>query len=479
VTRYHGRRMRVCLAACLAGLVLAAAGCGGSDSAATGDAGAASIAPETAALYASINTDVDSDQVDQLEQLLAKFPDREKLLAEIQKGFADENISWEADIKPALGESLDVVLLDLENENDVLAILKPADEAKLKALLAKGDDPTVTREIEGWTVIAENDATIDRFESARSGGSLEDDARFKDAMEGLPDEALVKFYVNGESVTKAAEGASGASSDKNRLKAFAAAIGAESTGIRFDGALDAELDEDLASIEPYKSKLLEVAPEDALAFISGNGYGKVGESLRDTPGTFDQLREFLGVDVEGLTGLFEGEFAFWVGKGAPIPEVTFLAEAKDEARVLAALDRLAELIPAEAGAQKRTTEIDGVQAKQVVFEGFPITYASFDGKVIVTSRPGAISDVRGGGDSLADDPDFKQAADDAKMEDATFGFIYLDLEQLGVLFEGFAGASGENVPPEVARNLEPLGALVMHSGGSPDDMKLSAFLSIE
>lgn len=469
-----GFGMRVCLAALLAGLALAVAGCGGSDSAATGAAGAASIAPETAAFYASINTDLDSDQVNQLEQLLAKFPDRDKLLAEIQSSFAEEDVSWETDIKPALGESLDVVLLDFENQ-DVVGILKPADEAKLKALLAKGDEPSVSREIEGWTVIADDEATLDRFETARSGGSLEDDQRFAEAMDGLPDEALAKLYVNGEAATKAA----GAADQSNRLKAFAAALGAESSGLQLDGALTADLEDEFASIEPYQSKLLEAAPEDALAFISGNGYGKVEKSLRNTPGTFNQLRDLLGIDLEELSGLFEGEFAFWVGKGAPIPELTFLAETKDEQRALAALDRLVELIPAEAGLQRRTTDIDGVQAKQLVVDAFTVTYAAFDGRVIITSRPGAISDARDSGDSLADDPDFKQAADDAKMGDETFGFMYLDLQQLGGLVEGFAGVAGEGVPPEVGRNLEPLGSFVLHSGGKPEDLKLSAFLAIE
>jgi hypothetical protein len=471
--------MRVCLAVLLAGLALVAGGCGGSDSAATGGEGAASIAPDSAALYATINTDLDSDQVDQLEELLAKFPDRERLVDELEKELANEDVSWETDVKPALGETLDLVVLDFEDEEAVVGILKPADEAKLKALLAKGDEPAVSREVEGWTVVADDEATLDRFETARSGGSLEDDAEFKDAMDGLPEQALAKLYVDGNAATKAAEGAGGASSGSNRLKAFAAAIGAESSGIRFDGALDAELEDDLASLEPYEAKLLEAAPEDALAFVSGNGFGKVESSLRDTPGGVDQLRDLLGIDLAGLAGLFEGEFAFWVGQGAPIPELTFLAEAKDEQRALAALDRLVGLIPSEAGAEKRTIEIDGVQAKQVVLEGFPITYASFDGKVIITSKAAAISDVRGGGDSLADDPDFEQAADDAGMGDETFGFLYVDLEELGALAGGFAGVAGQDVPPEVTRNLEPLGALVLHSGGKPEDLKLSAFLAIE
>jgi hypothetical protein len=470
--------MRVSLAALLTGAVLAVAGCGGSESAATGGKGAASIAPKSAALYASINTDLDSDQVDELEKLLAKFPDREKLLAELEDGLAEEDVSWENDIKPALGESIDLVVLDFEDE-DAVGILKPADEAKLKALLAKGDDPGVSRKIEGWTVVAEDDATLDRFDTARSDGSLEDDDRFKDAMDGLPEEALAKLYVNGDAATAAAEKAGGASNEKNRLKAFAAAVGAESSGIRFEGALDTELEDDLASVKPYESKLLEAAPEDALAFVSGNGHGKVGQSLRDTPGTFNQLRDLLGIDVEGLTGLLEGEFALWVGKSVPIPEVTLLTEAKDEKRALAALDRLVALIPGAAGTQQRTTEVDGVQAKQVVLEGVTLTYASFDGRVIVTTRAGAISDVRNEGPSLADNPDFEQAREDADMGDSSFGFVYLDLEQLGGLVEGFAGVSGEDVPPEVSRNLEPLGAFLMQSSGEPEDLKLSAFLAIE
>ena len=472
------RVTRLALGALLAGLALSVAGCGGSDSSATGAEGAASIAPASATVYATINTDLDSGQVDQLEELLAKFPDRERLFAEIQKSLAEDDLSWEQDIKPALGDTLDVVLLDFDSD-DFVGILKPGDEAKFKSLLATSDDPTVSREIEGWTVFADSEAVLDRFESARSSGSLEDDEQFEDAMGDLPEEALVKLYVDGEAATKAAESADAGGSGKNRLKAFAAALGAESSGISFEGALTSELEDAFANIEPYESKLVEAAPEDALAFISGNGFGKVDESLDEAGNSLDELREMLGVDVERILHVLDGEFALWVGPGTPIPEVTFLAETKNTAEAMAALDQLAGLVPPEAGAERRTTTIDGVEAKQLVLDGFPITYATFDGRVIVTTRPGAISDVREGGDSLADDAEFKQATEDAGMGDSTFGFVYLDLEQLGALIEGFSGLSGGDIPPEVARNLEPLGAFVFSAGGKPEDLKLSAFLAIE
>ena len=472
--------MRLLLGALVASLALLAAGCGGSDTAATGGSGGAEIAPQSAAFYLTLNTDLDSGQVDQLEDLLKKFPDREKLLAEIQKGIAEENLSWETDIKPALGKTFDLVLLDFRRSDDVVGIVKPADEAKLKALVTKGDDPAVTRKVDGWTLIADSEAVLDRFETARSKGTLEDSEEFTTAMDGLPDEALAKLYVDGGAASTALEEAGDApSTGKNRLKTVALALGAESSGLKLDGGVTSDLEDDLAAKKPYEAKLLDAAPEGALAFVSGNGYGEVDKTLRETPGTYDQFRELLGIDLDGVASLFEGEFAFWVGRGAPIPEVTFLAEVKDEAAATAALDKLAGLIPPEAGAQRRSTEVDGVQAKQVVVQGFPITYAVFDGRAIVTTRPGAISDVRDGGDSLADDADFKQAKDDADMGEETFGFVYLNVEELAAVVQGFAGAAGEEIPPEVERNLEPLGSFLLHTGGEPEDLKLSAFLSIE
>ena len=472
--------MRLFLGAFVASLSLVAAGCGGSDTAATGGPGGAEIAPQSAALYMTLNTDLNSGQVDQLEDLLKKFPDREKLLAEIQKGIAEEDLSWEADIKPALGETFDLVLLDFRRSDDVVGIVKPADEAKLKALVTKGDDPAVTRELDGWTLIADSEAVLDRFETARSKGTLQDSDEFTTAMGGLPDEALAKLYVDGGAATTALDEAGDApSTGKNRLKTVALALGAESSGLKLDGGVTSDVEDDLAAKKPYEAKLLDAAPEGALAFISGNGYGEVDKTLRETSGTYDQFRELLGIDLDGVASLFEGEFALWVGRGALIPEVTFLAEVKDEAAATAALDKLAGLIPPEAGARRRSTEVDGVQAKQVVVQGFPITYAVFDGRAIVTTRPGAISDVREDGDSLADDADFKQAKDDAGMGDETFGFVYLNVEDLAALVQGFAGAAGEEIPPEVERNLEPLDSFLLHTGGKPDDLKLSAFLSIE
>ena len=216
--------MRVSLAALLAGCVLAVTGCGGSENtAATGGEGAASIVPKSTALYVSVDTDLDSTQVNQFEDLLAKFPDRGKLFDEFHSGLAEEHLDWKTDVAPALGKTLDLAVLDLRRE-DAVGILKPADEAKFEALLAKSEDKPVTRKVDGWTLIADDAATLDRFENARADGSLENNARFQDAMDELPDEALAKIYVNGAALTAAADKAGAAADAKNKLDAFAAAL---------------------------------------------------------------------------------------------------------------------------------------------------------------------------------------------------------------------------------------------------------------
>jgi hypothetical protein len=123
--------------------------------------------------------------------------------------------------------------------------------------------------------------------------------------------------------------------------------------------------------------------------------------------------------------------------------------------------------------------VDGVPATQVIVGGITVTYAAFDGKVIVTTRPGAIGDLRNGGDSLADDSTFQDAQKDVRMGDTTFGFLYLNVPELVELVEGYAGLSGESIPPDVSRNLEPLGSFLLQTGGEPEDLKLSAFLAID
>src|SRR5687767_13137960 len=104
--------MRAGLLACMAALLLAAGGCGGDSttSAGGGGPGAAALVPADVAAFVSLNTDVDSDQVQQLRDVAERFPIARDGIDRIVQELAGEDVSWEQDVDPAVGPELALVL---------------------------------------------------------------------------------------------------------------------------------------------------------------------------------------------------------------------------------------------------------------------------------------------------------------------------------------------------------------------------------
>ena len=88
-------------------------------------------------------TDPASSQWAKADELLGHFPGRERLLAEARKDLLDDGLTWERDVKPALGAELDLALLDFNDaDHNYVFFTKPKDQAKFDHLLETGDDPT-------------------------------------------------------------------------------------------------------------------------------------------------------------------------------------------------------------------------------------------------------------------------------------------------------------------------------------------------
>src|SRR5215211_277884 len=191
------RLVRLCL---LAAIVLAVSGCGGATQSGPIPEGA-EFAPASAAFYMVGVTDPESEQWDKADKLLARFPGREKLLGEVRKSLRKDDLSWEADLKPALPDEIHLVALDFEDDSFV-GYAKPKDEARFNKLLESGDDPTVHRKIDDWTVFSDTTKALDRFASAHSssGDSLADTDEFKDAIADLPEDAALRGYLSGKSL---------------------------------------------------------------------------------------------------------------------------------------------------------------------------------------------------------------------------------------------------------------------------------------
>ena len=113
--------------------------------------------------------------------------------------------------------------------------------------------------------------------------------------------------------------------------------------------------------------------------------------------------------------------------------------------------------------------------------GFSIRYAAFDGKVVVTTGPQSIEEIRSGGPRLADDDAFKSARDAAGVPDETAGFVWVDIEDGLPLVVGLAEASGGSaaIPQEFRRNLEPLRSLVAWADRDGRTSTAELFLAID
>lgn len=489
--------MRVTAVALLSVLALITAGCGGDSK---GPAEGASVVSASAPAFVSINSDLRSDQWRAADDLLRKFPGRSQLLQSLTGLLTEAELDYEADIEPALGDELDFVWLDFAaGRSNVVGITQPDDEEALRRLVQKANasdesgEDVLIGEVGDWVVLSDTQAKIDRFgEQAGDEEKLADDAIFTDALDELPDDALVTAYGRGEDLFLAfqelAQGAAAAFQlQPNRRPEFlAAALAAEGDGLRLVGATRTEQEPESAP-GAYESRLLEDVPGDAVAFFTlrgGQAFDSQLRQLEENPLYLQLLRELereLGFSLKQVLALLENEIALYVRPQVPLPELTLLLEAKNEAATRTAIDGVFTAISRAEPAQPCHEPGDqaGVAVRCIEFEDFALRSATFDGKAVVTTGARAIAEIRSPGEKLPDSDSFSEARDAAGLPDATPGFVWVDLEGLLPMLLGLADAADEDVPAEVGANLEPLQSLVAWAEQDGRTSSFSAFLEID
>ncbi len=386
-----------------------AAGCG-SGAGQSGDA--ASLAPAGARALVEIDGDFDSDQWQAARELAARFPDGEKALEQVRE------------VDEAAGDRIVGVAVD---DEEFVALTQPDDQAKLDSFLAEHD--LVSREIEGWTAVAEDAAVLDRYRAALERGTLEGDERYEAAGEALSDDALATVYARGD----------------GEFEWAAFALTAEEEGLRLAGRVRGGSGE----AEPVASDLLAEVPGDVLAVLAFGG-GLVPSELPNP----------LGVDLRPIAELLAGGGVVWARPGLPVPEVTALLPEGEA-------DQLDALVRTFLGQEPEAAELDGRPAKRVRVGSVTITYGEVDGRLVITTAaaPGASG-------RLTDDRDFQDAREVSGMPDETNGFLYVNLRRIVPLL-GFLGADDE-----LSRNLEPIASVLAFATGEGRDHELVVFVEI-
>ena len=200
--------MRLIRIALLVALALAVSGCGAKKQAAA--SGGAEIVPATAPVFVSIDSNLSSDQWQQVDELLRKFPIRSEAVASLRSALEEEaGLDYEQDIEPALGDEIDLVWLDLADEgSNVVAVTKPKDADAFRRMIEKGNEqrPGHAR-LRGARTTGSSSRTRSRRSTAsrsnlRRARSWPTTRSYKDALAELPDDALVHVYARGRASSR-------------------------------------------------------------------------------------------------------------------------------------------------------------------------------------------------------------------------------------------------------------------------------------
>ncbi len=469
----------------LAALAVILAGCGGSkNAAATGGASdVAAIVPADVPLLLAFETDPESEQWLQAEDLLDRFPGKDELFTELSRELSEEGLSVEGDLLPALGDDTFLAFLDLDDEPEVVLITKPRDPQQLEQLLEDSDEPVETRVVEGWTLVAESAAVLDRF--GADGDRLDGSDWFVDAQDRVEDAALVTLYASGAALQDTSVSAlppgCEAPEAAGELEFAVGTLRTQDDGVRLlfeaagDGAAELVGDE----------TLLAHVPPRALAYLGAPGFDAAGLGLTgqlrcaldgaDAP----DAERLLGVSYDDIVDLFAGGFAFYTAPGLLIPEFTLVLDPEDDARAIETLDALADTASGFLQAETGRRRVGGVDAREVQLGPVALLYGAGNGRVVVTTAPGGLDALTADGDSLEDDDRFQDTREAAGVGDDAQIYAYLDLNGLVDLIGTISALSDEDVPPEVQANLEPLESLIAWGDVSDADApEVGLFLEI-
>jgi hypothetical protein len=473
------------------GLVLAATACGGgggggksSDSGGSVPDGADFVV-SSALGYATIDTDFEGDGWKTLDDLASKFPDREKLLAQLRAQLRKQNVSWE-ELKTALGPETDVGILDNDNG---LFLTVPKDVEAFKRLARKvaGKSPAFFKDVGDWVAASDKLRSVNSAERAHEGSSLADSDAVKQAFGELGGDAIARIFVDGKAFNELSDLASAREKAPpklpgvGRVEWLAGAVQANSSGVRFSAVTKSQPGT-ASGLKTYEPKLVDEVPAGVLAYISFNDVATLLRQLQS--GQFStkvkELEQQLGVTIDQLVPLLQGEGAIYVRPAALLPEVTVLLSVTDEAAARSTADILVPKLAEGFGltGAPTTTTVEGVDLKAIRGENFSIYWGIVDGKLLITNSTTAVTGLKDG-DKLSDDSSFKDARDAGEMPDQVSGFVYLNLKDIVPILQNFVSTSSAKVPEGLFENLAPLRSLLLYGTFEDGQAHATGFLGID
>jgi hypothetical protein len=472
------------------------------------------LVPRSAYVYVHVDLDRGSDQYKQGAKLASGFPGFPVLIETGIRRLArasGRSLDYAADVKPWLGDEAAMALVpSARGVAGSVAILATRDRVAATRFLDRvghsarpssyrnvplriyGGD-FVSAFVGDFLLVGQRgpvEAAIDTDQGRRE--RLSSSSIAKRALDPLPDGRLAYAYASADGVERLLARRSGflgqvglvLSNPALRGAGFALVARDKGAEIVERSSLDPKLSgrsQGIAALPPFKRTLVGEISKDSLLYLGLNdldrAFGRFEAQVRvNAPGVAAGLDRFLsrmkrrgGFDLRRrLLPLLRGEAALWVQPGLPLPVAGLLINGVDEKKARDAMARLQGPLARSVSTRRsrqavtfRQRRIEGVDAFSMrMSSAIDLTYAVFDGKLVIGTDPAAVRQVKKSGDSLRSSEFYGGTL--GKVPQSASSVLFLNLDRL----LGLAERAGLGADPGYAdirddlRRLKALGATV-------------------
>ena len=333
-------------------------------------------------------------------------------------------------------------------------------------------------------------------QAPRLEGSDQDAARSE-----LPDVRLAELYLSRAGISRLLAGRPGSATELGTFVDYGATTGmAASLRARDDGVevnLVSDLDPKLeqrsptvfASLPRFEPSLADETGSDALGYVGVGDLGPAvakaletaGDGARGLAGSLrtlgQTLRRQAGVDpFRDLLPALGGEAALVAEPTGTVPYASLIVDGVDENKAGDALASLQQPILKAATARGQqqvpsfqSKEIDGVAVHSVqISPAVDLSYAIFDGKLVISTQPEGISQVRSSGDDLGGTGAYQAATD--RLPDSVSALVFLNLNEVLGLAQR-AGLAEDPLYASLSEDISHVQSLGLAVRGSDEQLR--------
>jgi hypothetical protein len=436
------------------------------------------LVPPNALLYAHVEVDRDSGQWRVAGRMLDKLPALARLRDQALGGLAAGRspAKLDSELRPWLGDEAAIALLPQGRRANSLTLFEVGDLERAKQFLAGAGTARIAlyrgTQVRMYKTLAAafvgDFLAIGRVENvhaaidARAGHSLEEDAVFRDARDGLDLNGPLLFaYAPGDGVRRLLQqqkgivGRLGDALARPALRGTAAAVRFEGEGMRVSLAnIEFRQLPGADKLPTFAPQLPRSVPQNAIAYYGVQGVSRLFRQLQAVSGgraselsrAVARLRKQLrpaGVRalVRALRPLDDREAALVVTPPDDAPVVSLIVANTTRSEggdVLIALQPLlSRIVRSTRGGAASTLVPGGVAGLDTITlqvnPELSLTYASLGDRIMVSTDPSGVRQVAQAEKTLQGNPAFAPGMRDL-LKQAT-SVTFLDLHRLSSLIE--------------------------------------------